>query len=259
MPFKPTLCPSCLSAGITPIHEGYEALLDSHIPLLAEEAQQCIALMFPKALQAASAGGGAGGAAGAASGMGGAGSKSVRFAGSEAREAGQLLDAGGADVQGVVASLLAGVEAELMGLVEAVKQQRALLCLPMLGATLAWRQRLAARGPGCRPLAALLGQCERRLIAMLSSYFSERAAAIQRWAFIGAIAFERKVVALAERKVVVLLACMPLLPNGPPPTAGGTGPAHTPGCLCLLPAGMTAGRPCLWAAALSRHSMFCPS
>ena len=109
------------------------------MPLLAEEAQQCIALMFPKALPAASAGSSGGcGATGAASGMGGASSKSVRFAVGEAAVGEAQLDAGSAEVQGLVASLLAGVEGELMGLIEAVKPQRALLCLPMLGATLAW-------------------------------------------------------------------------------------------------------------------------
>ena len=205
------------------------------MPLLAEEAQQCIALMFPKALPAASAGGSGGGAAGAASGMGGAGSKSVRFAGSEAGEAGQLLDAGGPEVQGVVASLLAGVEGELMGLIEAVKPQRALLCLPMLGATLAWRQRLAARGPGCRPLAALLGQCERRLTAMLSSYFSERAAAIQRLAVVGAVEC---------MSVVPSLKCTPPVADCSPPMAAATArAAHTPACLLVPAACRYDGRP----------------
>ena len=172
-----------LTTGIAPIHEGWQALLDAHVPVLAEEAAQLIGLAFPRAQhqqgpqqpqQAQQQGGGV------------AASKAVRFAGggggaaAAAAAAPAPPDVGGAEVQGALASLLAGLDSELLGLIGSVKPQRALLCLPMLGATLGWKQRLAARGPALRPLVALLAQCEARLAAALQAYFAERAAAVQR-------------------------------------------------------------------------------
>lgn len=173
------LCSTYPRAGITPIHEGYEALLDSHMPVLAEEAQQCIALMFPRASQGQPREGRQPEARPPV------GAKSVRFEGgrgaAEPAAALSPAEVGGAEVQGTLASLLAGVDAELLGVIEAVKPQRTLLCLPMLAATLGWKQRLVARGAVARPLTALLGQCEQRLTVMLQGYILERAAAIQRW------------------------------------------------------------------------------
>lgn len=152
--------PRAHTVGITPLHEGYAALLDSHVPVLAEEAQQCIVLMFPKAHPQQQAGGSA--AAGAAAAPAAA------------------VDASSAEVQGTVASLLAGIDSELLGLIEGIKPQAMLLCVPMLAATLSWRQRLAAQGPAVRPLVAVLAECQQRLTALLGKYFSDRAAAIQR-------------------------------------------------------------------------------
>lgn len=157
------LAASYREAGIAPIHEGYEATLDALVPLLLEEAQQCIALHYPEATPQQQQRPPRG--------------RAVRFAGAPAAAA---VEVGGAEVQGVLSSLLSGLAGELSGLVDAVKPHRALLCLPMLGATLAWKQRLAAHGAAARPVAALLAQSEQRLAAMLSAYFSERASAIQR-------------------------------------------------------------------------------
>lgn len=157
-------------AGIVPLHEGYQALLDSQLPVLAEEAAQCIALLFPRAADAARS-------------AGGAAAKSVRFAGgadAAPHQQAQQVDAGGPEVQGTVALLLAGVDAELLGLIDGLRDSRAALCLPMLGATLAWLQRLEAQGPAARQLVSLLRKCEDRLSGVLSAYFGERAAAIQR-------------------------------------------------------------------------------
>ncbi|PRW58682.1 exocyst complex component SEC3A [Chlorella sorokiniana] len=169
-------------AGIVPIHEGYEALLECLVPILAEEAHQLVALAFPKALpqppqQQQGAAAVAGGSSAAAPGGGSAGRHA---AGSEAATHAQT-DPGSAEVQGALSALLAGVGTELLGLIDSVRPQRLLLCLPMLAVTLVWKQRLAARGAEARPLVALLAQCEQRLTAMLTAYFSERAPAIQRY------------------------------------------------------------------------------
>ena len=177
LPAPPTPPPDFIHTGIVPIHEGYEALLECLVPVLAEEAHQLVALAFPKALpqqqqQQQQQQGRATAAA--------AGPAARHAAGGEAG-AQVPTDAGSGEVQGALSALLAGVDAELLGLIDGVKMQRLLLCLPMLATTLAWKQRLAARGPEARPLVALLAQCEQRLTAMLSAYFSERAAAIQRW------------------------------------------------------------------------------
>ncbi|KAL4419022.1 hypothetical protein ABPG77_010009, partial [Micractinium sp. CCAP 211/92] len=159
-------------AGIVPLHEGYQALLDSQLPALAEEAAQCVALLFPRAADAART-------------AGRTTVKSVRFAGGADpalhQQQQQPVDACGAEVQGAVATLLAGIDAELLGLIDGLRASRAVLCLPVLGATLAWRQRLEARGLAARPLVALLRKCEDRLAGMLTAFFSERATAIQRY------------------------------------------------------------------------------
>lgn len=168
-----------------PIHEGYEALLDSHVPVLAEEAHALLALAFPKALpqqqQPQQGQQGAAAAGAAATSGGGASGRAVRLGGGEAAPHAQA-DASSAEVQGALAALLAGIGGELLGLIDSVRPQRLLLCLPMLAVTLGWKQRLAARGAEARPLVALLAQCEQRLTAVLAALFSERAAAIQRWA-----------------------------------------------------------------------------
>lgn len=155
------------------------------MPVLAEEAAQLIALAFPRALQGPQQGGEA--AAAATAGAGAGAGKAVRFAGgggggaaAAAAAAPPPPDVGGAEVQGALSSLLSGLEGELLGLIDGVKPQRALLCLPMLGATLEWKQRLGGRGPALRPLVALLAQCEARLAKALQAYFAERAAAVQR-------------------------------------------------------------------------------
>jgi hypothetical protein len=169
-------------AGIVPLHEGYQLLLDQLVPLMAEEAAQCIALMFPRAV------GGGGGAQGGGAGSSGvaapAASKTVRFASGELAAATlPAPDVAGKEVQGAVASLLSGLEGELAEVFGGVRGSSTLLCLPMLGATLAWRQRVAARGPACRPVAALLEACEQRLAALLEAHFAQREAAVQRWAW----------------------------------------------------------------------------
>ncbi|KAI3433569.1 hypothetical protein D9Q98_003380 [Chlorella vulgaris] len=158
-------------AGITPLHEGFELLLDHHMPVLAEEAAQCIALMFPKAVTGPAADGGSAAPA----------TKSVRFATGELPAAPPPPDIGGAEVQSTLASLVAGMEADVLGLLDGIKPSRVLLCLPMLGVTLGWKHRLAAKGASCRPLVALLEACERRLTALLDTFFADRAAAVQRY------------------------------------------------------------------------------
>jgi hypothetical protein len=158
-------------------------LLDLHLPSLADEAGQCMALLFPKPPEPAS---------GAAT-TGATPAKAVRFAGGDHATAAAVSaapDPAGAEVQSTVASLFAGLEGELLGLIEAAKPGRLLLCLPMLGATLAWKQRLEARGPVARPLVALLGSCQRRLAALLEEYFAERAAAVQRCGRVSAAAIQ---------------------------------------------------------------------
>jgi hypothetical protein len=158
------------AAGITPLHEGFELLLDHHMPVLAEEAAQCIALMFPKAVTGPAADGGSAAPA----------TKAVRFATGELPAAPPPPDIGGAEVQSTLASLVAGMEADVLGLLDGIKPSRVLLCLPMLGVTLGWKHRLAAKGASCRPLVALLEACERRLTALLDTFFADRAAAVQR-------------------------------------------------------------------------------
>ena len=65
--------------------------------------------------------------------------------------------------------------------VEAFRAQRALQCLPALGATLEWSRKLAGR-PAAAPLVAMLGRFEERLRGQLAAYVEERVGAIQRWA-----------------------------------------------------------------------------
>lgn len=156
-------------AGIVPLHEGYQALLDSQLPVLAEEVSQCIALLFPRAGDTART-------------AGTLDAKSVRFAGSTepAPQRQQQADVGSAEVQSTVALLLGGIDAELLGLIDSMRASRSALCLPMLGATLAWRQQLDLRGPAARQLVALLRKCEERLSAVLAAFFSERTASIQK-------------------------------------------------------------------------------
>ncbi len=186
----PDLAAQYRQAGITPLHEGYQLLLDLHLPVLAEEAAQCIALVFPKSIAGSgSSGSGTTGSASAVPAASGP-TKSVRFSadgGTAATERGGVPqsapaapDAAGHEVQTTLASLLAGIQGELVGLIDGIKPQRLLLCLPMLCATLAWRLRLQARGPVTAPLAQLLAACEARLAALLDAYFADRCLAIQR-------------------------------------------------------------------------------
>lgn len=162
-----------------PIHEGYEALLECLVPILAEEAHQLVALAFPKALPQQQQQGASAAEGGSAAGHGN--SPAWRpAAGAEAAVHTQT-DPGSAEVQGALSSLLSGVDAEVLGVIDSVRPKRLLLCLPMLAVTLGWKQRLAGRGTEARPLVSLLAQCEQRLTAMLTAYFGERAAAIQRW------------------------------------------------------------------------------
>ena len=165
-----------------PIHEGYEALLDSHMPVLADEAHALVALAFPKALPQQQQQQQGTAAAGAAVAGGGAAGRPAQAWGSAEAAPHVQADAGSAEVQGALAALLAGIDGELLGLIDSVRPQRLLLCLPMLAVTLGWKQRLAARGAEARPLVALLAQCEQRLTAVLAGHFSERAGAIQRCA-----------------------------------------------------------------------------
>lgn len=61
-----------------------------------------------------------------------------------------------------------------------MRAQRALQCLPALGATLDWSCRLCGR-PGAAPLLGMLSKFEARLRAQLAAYVEERVATIQRW------------------------------------------------------------------------------
>eukprot|EP00887_Chlorella_sp_A99_P005461 scaffold1.g5461.t1 len=164
--------------GVVPLHEGFAAVLDSHLPLLAGEAGHCVALLFPASPAAAPGGGTPRGRTGRsaaaeqearppqdASGSGGEGGTA---AGGSARE-----------VRAAAAALLEGVDAELVYGLENVKLSRALLCLPILGAVLAWRARLAGR-TASEPLEDALAKCEQWLRAAVEAHVSERAAAVGR-------------------------------------------------------------------------------
>jgi hypothetical protein len=88
--------------------------------------------------------------------------------------------ASSADAEAAVAALLQGTDAPLLALVDCLKPSRALPCLPMLAATLAWQARLAGRGAAA-PLLAALRRCEQRLRAVWEQYVLEQAAAIKRF------------------------------------------------------------------------------
>ena len=217
----PHSLPSC-HAGVIPIHEGYQSVLDSQLQALAEEAAQCITLLFPRANNQNGAPAAATTATTPA--PAGSGGKSVRFGPAEtAAAAAAPLDVGSAEVQGTLGLLLAGLEGELLGLIDGVRPVHAALCLPMLGATLRWRARLAPRGPACRPLLALLGRCEERLRAALAAFFGERSVAIQRCAGFGRwdawklSAGTAGAVAAAASSPVHLIFLKCLCPPPPPP------------------------------------------
>ena len=65
--------------------------------------------------------------------------------------------------------------------VDLVSKSHQLLCMPMLGVTLAWKQRLAAEAPAA-PLLPLLDQCGARLLQHYSAVLRDRVDAIARCA-----------------------------------------------------------------------------
>ena len=66
--------------------------------------------------------------------------------------------------------------------VDTVSRSHQLLCMPMLGVTLAWKQRLADEPPA-PPLLALLDQCAARLLQHYSLVLRDKVDAIARCAF----------------------------------------------------------------------------
>ncbi len=64
---------------------------------------------------------------------------------------------------------------------DTVSKSHQLLCMPMLGVTLAWKQRLADEAPAA-PLLPLLDQCAARLLQHYSAVLRDRVDAIARCA-----------------------------------------------------------------------------